>query len=362
MDNKATTKRMIGAVVLVLVAALLLAWLLKGKNRDTQHMAMNQATETKPILGFQGLGGDEQKPALTNEDPNALQPGQDLSSINPQNQQGGNLDTLPADKVPLATNGVDFSVRPSQPQNEVRQIVDTDGKVKDGEGSMGTGEATPLSIPPQGQATATTQKTTKENGAVVDTTTVTTTTTTASQQDKPVSKSVSNADKKTSQAVLVNENPVPKADWTETAKAKSERLAAEKAAEAERAAAKSAAEKAAAEKSRQLAAAKTETKPEAKVEKASTGTPATATAEEGTGKFAIQVMASADKAKADAVAKPLSTDGNTVAVAEGKVDGKTIYRVRIGSFDTREDAVAAQTKMKVRYAQNQYVQNSFVTR
>lgn len=52
MDNKATTKRMIGAVVLVLVAALLLAWLLKGKNRDLQNANLNQPAETKTILGF----------------------------------------------------------------------------------------------------------------------------------------------------------------------------------------------------------------------------------------------------------------------------------------------------------------------
>ncbi|MFN3785571.1 MAG: hypothetical protein ACK4RS_01910, partial [Thiothrix sp.] len=70
MDNKATTKRMIGAVVLVLVAALLLAWLLKGKNRDSQQqsLALNQPTAASPILG---LGDTVQKPQIINEDPNA---------------------------------------------------------------------------------------------------------------------------------------------------------------------------------------------------------------------------------------------------------------------------------------------------
>ena len=47
MDNKATTKRMIGAVVLVLVAALLLAWLLKGKNRDLQNANLNNRLKPK---------------------------------------------------------------------------------------------------------------------------------------------------------------------------------------------------------------------------------------------------------------------------------------------------------------------------
>lgn len=37
MDNASTTKRMIGAVVLVLIASLLLAWLLKGENVSTSY-------------------------------------------------------------------------------------------------------------------------------------------------------------------------------------------------------------------------------------------------------------------------------------------------------------------------------------
>ena len=72
-------------------------------------------------------------------------------------------------------------------------------------------------------------------------------------------------------------------------------------------------------------------------------------------------MASADKAKAEAVAKPLAAESYKVAVAEAKVDGKAIYRVRLGGFASKEEAVAAQAKMKARYTQNPDVQNSIVT-
>ncbi len=85
MDNKATTKRMIGAVVLVLVAALLLAWLLKGKNRDGQQdMAMNQTSDTKPILGFPGVGGERETKFIVGKtrmpQPNRGQAGIDAAS------------------------------------------------------------------------------------------------------------------------------------------------------------------------------------------------------------------------------------------------------------------------------------------
>ena len=79
------------------------------------------------------------------------------------------------------------------------------------------------------------------------------------------------------------------------------------------------------------------------------------------GGYAIQLMASADKVKAEAVAKPLLAEGYKVTVAEVKVDGKAIYRVRIGGYAKKDDAVAAQAKLKARYTQNPDVQNSFVT-
>lgn len=40
MGNSETNKRMIGAVILVLVSAMLLAWLLKGKN---QHVKVDNS-------------------------------------------------------------------------------------------------------------------------------------------------------------------------------------------------------------------------------------------------------------------------------------------------------------------------------
>ncbi|QLQ30440.1 MAG: hypothetical protein HZT40_01100 [Candidatus Thiothrix singaporensis] len=199
MDNKATTKRMIGAVVLVLVAALLLAWLLKGKNRDGQQdLAMNQTAETKPILGFPGVGGDE-KPSVVGEDQTAAAPGQqpgadgavapqqDTGAAPPAAGQGGSV--IPGVEVKMpetVPNTTGLSVRPGG--GEVRDLVDTDGKVKEGKGSMGAGDAKPVDVG-AGQETADNsgKKPTGEGQQQAASSQPPAGGSSASQQDKPVS-------------------------------------------------------------------------------------------------------------------------------------------------------------------------------
>lgn len=338
MDNKATTKRMIGAVVLVLVAALLLAWLLKGKNKDgQQNLAQNNAAEVAPIKGFPVAGPDD-KPQLVGEG-DAAQQAQDTAAqqaTNTAEQAADGNSLMPNIQMPqTAQNTTGFDVRPNA--GEQRQIVDTDGQVKAGEGNLGTGDAKPAQ---QQQAAANN--------------------TNASQQDKPA-ENKSAADKPAQQqaqattqqekpaenkpaapkAVLVNEKPVARPQSVESAekKAAAEKVAKEKA-EEERIA-REKAEKAAEAKSKELA-----------------GGSATAAAK---GEYAIQVVATSSKSKADGIAAPIRADGYTVAVQEAPSNGKTIYRVKVTGFGDRAAAVTAQAKMKARYTQNTHVQNSFVT-
>jgi cell division protein FtsN len=346
---------MIGAVVLVLVAALLLAWLLKGKHREGQEMA-NQTADSTPIIGFPGVGG-EQKPQLVNEDPNAAAPQNPAGAgqaAQGQATQGTGLIPSVDLKLPEGSvaNTTGFDLRPAG--GEVRTVVDTDNKVKEGTGNMGTGDAKA----PAGTAGGTTEAATPAPADGAPVTIPATpqaeprhaTAPGSAMQDKPVDTKATEAPvekKPASRVVVVNEKPVPAAASVESA---SSRKAAE--AKAKETAARQAAEKAAAEKSMKLAAEKTA----AEKAKASGGAAAA-----GDG-FAIQVMASSDKAKADALARSLATDGNKAVVAETKVDGKVFYRVRISGYKNRDEAVAAQAKLKARYTQNQYVQNSFVTK
>lgn len=388
MDNKATTKRMIGAVVLVLVAALLLAWLLKGKNRDNQMLASNPAASTTPIMGFPGVGS-EQKPQLVN-DPAANPQAQTTAQATGTAQQAGSTLSNTGLKMPEGTvvpNTTGFDLRPGS--GEVRTAVDLDGKVKDVTGNMGTGDAKP--VPPSGVATAQTPQASAPAAAPVPAVVPAT-----SQQDKPVETNTTTVppppatapvvEKKPapSTVVLAKEKAVPAAPSVESkAKEAADKEAAAKKAAADKVAAeKTAADKAAADKSLKLAADKAAADKaaaekaaadkaaadKAAAEKAAADKAAADKAAAGAdkpastaGSYVIQVMATADKAKAEAVAKPLVTDGNAIAISETKVDGKPLYRVRIAGFQSREAATAAQAKLKSRYAQNQYVQNSYVT-
>ncbi|MDD5394705.1 MAG: SPOR domain-containing protein [Thiothrix sp.] len=337
MDNKATTKRMIGAVVLVLVAALLLAFLLKGKNREGQEMAMNQGAETKPILGFPGMGSADQKPMLVGEDPNAAQnavtaAGQTVATTAGQAvDAAGNL--IP--NVATVPNTTGFDVRPAA-NGETRQVLDTDGKMKDGSGNLGTGD-------PKAAATATTSSAAAGTGLLgggmdqadagngsaskADS---------ASNKDRPVDTVVEK--KPATRPVLVNERAVPSASAESKAKAEAaKKLAAEKAAKA---------------KSEELAKA------------TGTGAHVTSTASSAAagGSYGIQLSASSDKAKAEAVAATFRAEGYKTSVVAAKVDGKTVYRAVIGGYADKAAAAAAQAKMKARFTQNPNVQNSFVTK
>lgn len=364
MDNKATTKRMIGAVVLVLVAALLLAWLLKGKNRDGQQdLAMNQTAETKPILGFPGVGGADQKPTIVGDDPNAAAQQQGAGIDVTQQavgtaQQAGGANLIPGVDVKLpetVPNTTGFDVRPGA-SGEVRDLVDTDGKVKDGTGSMGTGDAKASTsqvaggTPAAGQA-ATAPAVDAKAPAAADTKNNQAAAPSASQKDKPAASAAAPEEKKpSSKVVLVNEKPVPRA--TSEAGA-AQAAAAKKAAEEKAAAAKAAADKAANVAAEKAAAAKS-------VALASGGA-AAGNAADGAGGFSIQVLASSEKAKADAAAAPLKADGYNVSVTSVNVGGKTVYRVSVTGFADRAAAEAAQAKLKSRYKQNQAIQGSFVT-
>jgi cell division septation protein DedD len=336
MDNKATTKRMIGAVVLVLVAALLLAWLLKGKNREGQEqMAIDQAGETKPILGFPDTANPEQKPSVVGENQNAAQQNdaQDQGIVdqatNAVKDAAGNIKDAAGNIVPNVNTVSDttgFELRPAAP-GETRKAVEKDGTAVSTTGSLGSGNPSG-----QGKDTQAQAKDTAKPGATqqqaADTSASSKNT---SSKDVADTSSQSESSKPASRPVLVNEKRVPtpasadnkaKADAEKAAKAKSQELAKQNAA------------------------------------KASSNTASSAS---GGGSYAVQVLATSDKGKANAAAAPLRADGYQVSVTAAKVDGKTVYRVLVGSYANKVAASAAQAKMKGRYTQNTGIQNSFIT-
>lgn len=413
MDNKSTTKRMIGAVVLVLIAALLLAWLLKGKNRPAEQkdLITEQTQESTPILGFPGVKEDPAQngegslaanglssdpaaqqaaganpnqeyaigstnagtagaaaggtvagataatdPAASGvlgaQDPNASMPIADPNSTSAQgagataNTAGANGGVAAAATGAVAAAGgavagavesgkqavqglanqvqsdtTGFQVRDPK-KGEVREVVEN-GQKQPGVGSMGAN----ATVTGEGQAKSAGNA---ANGN--DTPKVAAASTkpasggnNASTKDRPA---VSAGELKPENPRLVNERPVP----------------------------------APAAQPRTPARVTTTTERPVSRPPASTNKPEVASASATASGYVIQVLATSDKAKADSIKSTMGGEGYPVFVTNAKVDGKTVYRVRVGTYPGKGDAAAVQARMKARYAQNQYVQNSFVTK
>jgi DedD protein len=75
-------------------------------------------------------------------------------------------------------------------------------------------------------------------------------------------------------------------------------------------------------------------------------TPTTDTVQPGAGTVVIQVFASADQAEAQRVRERLAKGGQTAFLSPLTVDGRTMYRVRIGPFGTRQQAQKAAEKVR----------------
>ncbi|MEZ5478802.1 MAG: SPOR domain-containing protein [Thiolinea sp.] len=368
MDNKSTTKRMIGAVVLVLIAALLLAWLLKGKNKsvEEQQLIAEQTQDASPILGFPGVqeGADGQQqladgstgqddaPYVIGSAEQAADGTQGaMDNAQQQLSDAGKAAGDAADSLAGKVNGaVDagkeaannlasqmeqndttgFQVRDGG--SEQRPIVE-DGEVKPGVGSMGGNEV----ATGDGAADATQQQQTAGTDGG-DTQQVAGSGSSASQSSGSTAQQSASADKADSEEKqrvanprLVNETPVP-APRSQTASRSTGSSAAG---------------------DNTTASSRSTTEAASTAPAASSG---------GGSGYAIQVVAASSQKMAEQVRQSIAVDGYPTFVVRANVNGKTVYRVRVGTYPERGAAQAVQNRMKARYSQNQYVQNSFVTR
>lgn len=382
MDNKSTTKRMIGAVVLVLIAALLLAWLLKGKNKsvqEQQELIAEQTQEPSKILGFPGVNGEDSagdgQVAANGE---ATEDGSyvigseqntDGAAANTQQQVqdtlaaggaavssagqnladgAGQVASTAAGAVAgaaaqvnqtgqqIANNATGFEVRDpnSEAGAEQRQIVEN-GEVKAGTGSMGGSEVATGTQDQSGdaaQAAAT-------GGAAASQSSGGSNSGSAAQQTQQAASSggsnggdsgAAKPARKIANPRLVNEKPVP-APRTQSASSGNRSASRNRASTSSRSGSGSAARSS-----------------------------ASSAAAGGSG-YAIQVLAASKRSTAEGLRKDIARDGYPVFVVRARVNGKTVYRVRVGTYPGKSAARAVQTQMKKRYTQNQYIQNSFVT-
>ncbi|PID49019.1 MAG: hypothetical protein CR991_08630 [Proteobacteria bacterium] len=362
-NNKSTTKRMIGAVVLVLIAALLLAWLLKGKNRSEmqREMVTEQTTQgATPIIGFPPLETGE------NMQTEELAIGLDATNAGDATQQqngegaggvgaavsGAVSSAVDAGKEAVQDLGAKmdansisgFEIRDPK-ADEVRQVV-VRGQVEPGVGSMGAettaaanaqaGDTASTQPAQNNQAGNTAAAQTGQNSAQAGATFAATT---AANNDRAVASRNDEVQPARTRTVprprLVNERPVPPPSSQARRGARPRPVATH--------------------------AARPATKTKTASSRKRTASAPVSSSTGGSG-YVIQLVATSSRSRAEGVRRSLAVEGYPVFVAQAQIDGKRIYRVRVGSYPSRSDANSVQRRMKSRYQQNQYVQSSFVTK
>jgi len=75
----------------------------------------------------------------------------------------------------------------------------------------------------------------------------------------------------------------------------------------------------------------------------------------GKGKFTLQLSAFQDKGEADAFMATVKGAGYGAVVSQAEVDGKMFYRVRLGTYSTYDDAVAAKADFEKKVPKIAYV-------
>ncbi len=93
-----------------------------------------------------------------------------------------------------------------------------------------------------------------------------------------------------------------------------------------------------------------------KVVKKSTAAPA------GRNKYVVQLLATSSSSKANKLKSTMAREGYPAFVSKTKRAGKSLYRVRVGSYSGKSTAIKKQASMKRRYLKNPFVQNSIVVR
>ncbi len=76
--------------------------------------------------------------------------------------------------------------------------------------------------------------------------------------------------------------------------------------------------------------------------------------------YGIQLMATREITQAKSLMNDFASDGYSAFVLEGQSKGRSIYKVRLGPYLHKPEAVAIQDKVIRRYPSNPYVKASLV--
>jgi cell division septation protein DedD len=94
---------------------------------------------------------------------------------------------------------------------------------------------------------------------------------------------------------------------------------------------------------------------------ASTKTPVAAKST-GRNKYSVQLLATSSSGKANSLSSTMKKEGYSTYVKASKKGSGSLYRVRLGNFSGRADAIKKQADLKRRYRKNPYIQSSVVVK
>jgi len=76
--------------------------------------------------------------------------------------------------------------------------------------------------------------------------------------------------------------------------------------------------------------------------------------------YGVQLMATRDITQAKQLMYDFARDGYSAFVLATELRGRPIYKVRVGPYKYKSEAVAIKDKLKRRYPRNRYVKSSIV--
>ena len=76
--------------------------------------------------------------------------------------------------------------------------------------------------------------------------------------------------------------------------------------------------------------------------------------------YGVQLMATKQFDQAETVMNDFARDGYSAFVLASQLKGRTIYKVRLGPYNHRPEAIAVKDKVVRRYPQNPFVKTSLV--
>ena len=82
----------------------------------------------------------------------------------------------------------------------------------------------------------------------------------------------------------------------------------------------------------------------------------------GRNKYSVQLLATSNSNKANTLSSTMKKEGYATYVKASKKGSGNLYRVRLGHFSGRADAIKKQTDLKRRYRKNPYIQSSVVVK